>query len=41
MAGRFVDASDPASIPCGEAEFHDLQHARGACLGRLWRRLLP
>ncbi|MFI5325630.1 MAG: hypothetical protein ACHQ7H_05300 [Candidatus Rokuibacteriota bacterium] len=41
VGARFVDASDPASIPCGEAEFHDMQHASTACLGRLWARLLP
>lgn len=41
MGGRFVDASDPASIPCAEEEFHDGQHASPVCLGRLWARLLP
>jgi hypothetical protein len=41
VGARFLDASDPAAIPCGEAEFYDMQHATPACLGRLWARLLP
>lgn len=41
VGARFLDASDPAVIPCGEAEFYDMQHATPACLGRLWARLLP
>jgi hypothetical protein len=36
----FTDASDPASIPCPEEEFTDVQHARPECLARLWARLL-
>jgi hypothetical protein len=39
---RFLDASDPGIIPCGEAEFYDAEHADPACLAlvvtRLWRR---
>jgi hypothetical protein len=41
VGARFVDTSDPASIPCVEAEFYDMQHATPACLGRLWARLRP
>lgn len=36
---RFLDFSDPASVPCGEAEFYDAHHPRPACLGRIWARL--
>lgn len=36
---RFIDASDPASIPCAEAEFYDAEHADPACLARLVTRL--
>lgn len=38
---RFLDASDPSSIPCAEEEFYDAQHAGVQCLARLWSRLLP
>jgi hypothetical protein len=41
VGARFLDASDPAAVPCSEAEFYDMQHATPACLGRLWARLLP
>jgi len=41
VGARFFDASDPAVIPCGEAEFYDMQHATAPCLERLWQRLSP
>ncbi len=41
VGARFLDTSDPAVIPCGEAEFYDMQHATPACLERLWQRLSP
>lgn len=41
VGARFLDASDPAVIPCGEAEFYDMQHATAPCLERLWQRLFP
>jgi hypothetical protein len=41
VGARFLDASDPAVIPCPEAEFYDMQHTTPACLARLWARLLP
>jgi len=41
VGASFVDASDPASIPCAEADFYDMQHATPDCLRRLWQRLLP
>jgi hypothetical protein len=41
VGARFLDASDPAVIPCGEAEFYDMQHATAPCLERLWKRLFP
>lgn len=37
---RFADASDPASIGCGEAMFYDGDHARAECLRPLIERLL-
>jgi len=37
---RFLDASDPGVIPCGETEFHDAEHADPACLARVVTRLL-
>lgn len=36
---RFLDLSDPASIPCAAHEFYDAHHARPACLGRIFERL--
>jgi hypothetical protein len=36
---RFVDLSDPASIPCGEGDFYDAHHPKPACLARIWQRL--
>jgi hypothetical protein len=36
----FVDAVDPASIPCAADEFWDGHHARTECLDRLTDRLL-
>ena len=39
VGARFLDASDPAVIPCGEVEFYDMQHATAPCLERLWQRL--
>ncbi|HJR03916.1 MAG TPA: hypothetical protein VKA83_19915 [Methylomirabilota bacterium] len=41
VGARFLDASDPAVVPCPEAEFYDMQHTTPACLARLWTRLLP
>ena len=41
VGARFLDTSDPAVIPCGEAEFYDVQHATAPCLERLWKRLFP
>jgi hypothetical protein len=32
---RVLDFSDPASVPCAEAEFLDGNHARESCLGRM------
>ena len=32
VGARFVDATDPASIPCAPAQFYDGDHARVACL---------
>jgi|SRR5262245_37043628 len=40
VGARFVDASDPSTIPCAEADFYDMQHASPACLARLWSALL-
>jgi hypothetical protein len=37
---RFEDFSNPASVPCTEAEFLDGSHARDTCLGRIVDRLL-
>ena len=36
---RFVDLSDPATIPCGEHEFFDADHPTEACLERIVSRL--
>jgi len=36
---RFLDASDPASIPCQPEEFMDGDHPTEACLSRLLERL--
>ena len=36
---RFLDASDPASIPCSPEEFTDGDHPNEACLSRLLERL--
>ena len=41
VGARFLDASSPAIIPCGETEFYDMQHATASCLERLWKRLFP
>jgi hypothetical protein len=41
VGARFLDASAPAVIPCGEAEFYDMQHATASCLERLWKQLFP
>jgi hypothetical protein len=40
MNARFVNFTDPASIPCAEAEFLDGSHARDSCVERILRRLL-
>ena len=37
---RFLDASDPASVPCGPEQFYDGDHARVACLRAIIERLL-
>jgi len=36
---RFLDLSDPVSIPCAEHEFYDAHHARPACLARIFERV--
>jgi hypothetical protein len=36
---RFVDLSDPATIPCGEDEFFDADHPTEPCLERIVMRL--
>jgi hypothetical protein len=41
VGARFLDASDPAAIPCDAGEFYDMQHATAPCLERLWERLFP
>ncbi|HYB42799.1 MAG TPA: hypothetical protein VEL75_13565 [Candidatus Methylomirabilis sp.] len=41
VGARFLDLSDPASVPCGEEEFRDPDHAAPSCLRRIWQRLLP
>lgn len=33
----FVDFSDPASVPCAEAEFLDSSHPDAECLSRMFR----
>lgn len=40
MGARFLDASDPESIPCGPEQFYDGDHARVACLRAIIERLL-
>jgi hypothetical protein len=37
---RFQNFTDPASVPCTEAEFLDGSHARDSCLSRIVGRLL-
>lgn len=37
---RFLDVSDPAVIPCEEAEFYDAEHADPSCLAMTVTRLL-
>lgn len=37
---RYADLSDPASVPCAEAEFLDGNHARASCMTRIVGRLL-
>jgi hypothetical protein len=36
---RFIDLSNPATIPCGEHEFFDADHPTERCLERIVRRL--
>jgi hypothetical protein len=36
---RFVDLSDPATVPCGEDEFFDADHPTEPCLQRIVMRL--
>lgn len=40
MGARFLDASDPASIPCEADRFYDGDHARVECLHAVIARLL-
>jgi hypothetical protein len=40
LGARFLDASDPASIPCGAEQFYDGDHARVECLRVVIQRLL-
>ena len=40
MGARFLDASDPNSIPCGPEKFYDGDHARVECLLPVIQRLL-
>ena len=40
LGARFLDASDPASIPCGAEQFYDGDHARVECLRAVIQRLL-
>ena len=40
VGARFLDASDPASIPCGAERFYDGDHARVECLRAVIERLL-
>jgi hypothetical protein len=37
---RYVDFSNPATVPCAEAEFLDGNHARASCMARIVRRVL-
>jgi hypothetical protein len=37
---RFLDASDPGVIPCGEQEFYDAEHADPSCLRSVVARLV-
>jgi hypothetical protein len=39
QGAHFADFSDPASVPCEEAEFYDGVHARPTCLAKLLARL--
>ena len=41
VGARFLDASDPAVIPCDERAFYAMQHATAPRLDRLWKRLFP
>jgi hypothetical protein len=36
---RFADFSDPASVPCAEAEFLDNSHPDAECLSRIFARV--
>ncbi len=40
VGARFLDASDPASIPCAAERFYDGDHARAECLRAVIERLL-
>jgi uncharacterized protein YfiM (DUF2279 family) len=40
VGARFLDASDPASIPCDAERFYDGDHARVECLRAVIERLL-
>jgi len=37
---RFLDASDPGVVPCGEQEFYDAEHADPSCLTLVVTRLV-
>jgi len=37
---RFANFSDPASVPCGEADFFDGSHQNAECLSRMFSALL-
>jgi hypothetical protein len=40
VGARFLDASDPGSIPCGAEQFYDGDHVRAECLRAVIERLL-
>jgi hypothetical protein len=40
VGARFLDASDPDSIPCGAEQFYDGDHVRAECLRAVIQRLL-
>jgi hypothetical protein len=40
VGARYLDATDPASIPCGAEQFYDGDHVRVGCLRAVIERLL-